>query len=51
MREPDPLYHNIFDTYAEAMEEYMNLPEEIQQIIIPPRQSHDCWIFDKYTQE
>lgn len=49
--EPNPIYHWIFDNYEDAMNAYMLLSEEIKEIIAGPRQSHDCWIFDKYEQE
>jgi hypothetical protein len=51
MYEPDSEKQYIFDTYEQAMEAYMLLSEEIKEIIAGPRQSHDCWIFDKYEQE
>lgn len=51
MTEPDERYHNIFETYEEAMEKYLELPIEIQEQIESPRQSHNCWIFDKYNNE
>ena len=45
--EPDENKHHIFGTYAEAIESYMQLPQEIQEKISAPRQSHGCWIIDK----
>jgi len=45
--EPDENKHYIFNTFAEAMENYMQLPIETQLQIAAPRQSHDCWIYDK----
>jgi hypothetical protein len=49
--EPDINKHHIFDTYIQAIEAWMALPEETQELIAPPRQSHDCWIFDRIEQE
>jgi hypothetical protein len=48
--EPDLLRHHIFDTYAEAMTAWVLLSDETREVIQPPRQSHDCWIFDKIEQ-
>jgi hypothetical protein len=47
MHEPDPAVHVIFETFAEAITAWMLLPEHVQDEITPPRQSHDCWIFDR----
>jgi hypothetical protein len=49
MTEPDEKYHNIFNTYEEAMSSYLELSIEVQEEIQTPRQSHDCWIYDKVT--
>ena len=51
MTEPNSNNHHIFDTYEEAYEVYMSLSNEIREIIDPPRQSHNCWIFDKYNND
>ena len=45
--EPDLDRQYIFGSYSEAMEAWMLLPEEAQEVIAPPRQSHDCWIVDR----
>jgi hypothetical protein len=45
--EPDSQRQHIFDSYPEAMDAWMLLPEEVQEVVAPPRQSIDCWIFDK----
>lgn len=45
--EPDETRHHIFTTYDEALKAWASLPEEKQALIAPPRQSHNCWIFDK----
>jgi len=49
--EPNVDKHYIFATYAEAMEAWLELPVELQEIIPSPRQSHECWIFDKEPEE
>lgn len=49
--EPDTDKHHIFDTFAEAMQAWMLMPEELQEQIASPRQSHGCWIFDKEPKE
>jgi hypothetical protein len=49
--EPDEILHYIFDTFEEAMMAYMNLSIEEQELITPPRQSHNCWIFNKLQAE
>lgn len=51
MHEPDPEKHWIFDSFEEAYEAYLMLPEESRETIDSPRQSHGCWIFNKYEQE
>jgi hypothetical protein len=51
MIEPNYELHYIFNTHAEAHDAWSSLPEDIQELIQPPRQSHDCWIFDKIVQE
>jgi hypothetical protein len=45
--EPDANIHHLFDTWGEAIAAWMLLPEHVQDEITPPRQSHDCWIFDR----
>ena len=47
MYEPNLLIHEIFETYEEAYAAYELLSEEEKEIIATPRQSHNCWIFDK----
>jgi hypothetical protein len=49
--EPNEEIHYIFETYEEAIHAYMLLPIEVQEQIAPPRQSHNCWIFDKITED
>jgi hypothetical protein len=51
MYEPDYNKQFVFETYEEAMEAWMALPAELQEIISSPRQSHHCWIFDKEPEE
>lgn len=48
MFEPNPDKHYIFETSVEAFIAYDQLPEEIRMVTEPPRQSHGCWIIDKY---
>jgi hypothetical protein len=49
--EPNEEIHYIFDTYEEAITAYMNLSIEEQELIAPPRQSHNCWVFDKIKED
>jgi len=44
MTEPDDVLHHIFDTWSEAMQAWMLLPDDT---VAPPRQSHGCWLFDR----
>ena len=51
MIEPNPIQHEIFETYEEAQSAYDLLSDEQKELIFPPRQSIDCWIFDKEPEE
>ena len=45
--EPDLEKHFFFKTYFEAYQAWLVLPEELKEVIAPPRQTHGGWIFDK----
>lgn len=50
--EPNPDKHFIFDTFSEALEAWMLLSPEQQEVIASPRQAiPDVWIFDKPNEE
>lgn len=49
--EPDENKHHIFATFEEAYASYMQLPQETQEKVAAPRQSHDCWIYDKLVEQ
>jgi hypothetical protein len=45
--EPDADRHHVCHEFGDAYAAWLALPAEVRETIASPRQSHDCWIFDK----